>query len=436
MKNPECRGKTVMHNTFNHIMSGILMIIALSFILVFAAAEEDGQLPQVTLKGSMDGISKNHRILLGFEYSGGDSDPLNFECFAYTTWQGHSTLSNEKKNYTIRLFDDEALTMKHRLFFRNGWQLEHKYILKANYADISMVRNLCCTQLWADVVKTRPDLPTRLVNTSNYGAVSGFPVTLWHDGQFMGLYTLNLHKDDDLYDMREGRRDAIIICNGVSKPEALFKAETDFVKDVNDWEIEFCGTVDNDGWIREKFNRFIRFVMNADDDDFRNHLCNHANVKSLIDYYLFIEIMGLTDSAAKDLVFLSYEDGPWIATVYDMEDAFGLAPDGSSAKDPADFLPRHIGNEWTSGTDSLLWDRLVRCFPDEISGRFRQLRNDVLSDKAIMACISHQVSSIPQKFIEQDLALYPGRQVITNPAEQIEAYMIDRLKLLDRLFGR
>ena len=213
----------------------------------------------------------------------------------------------------------------------------------------------------------------------------------------------------------------------------MFRAESVFSEEKEAWEIEFCGTIDDDRWIREKFNGFIRFVMEADDAAFTERLAEYADVDSLTDYYLFMMTLGLTDSAAKDLVFLTYDGGPWIATVYDMEDAFGLSADGSEAASPDLFLPEKQGGFWASGTDSLLWDRLTQCFPGRIAERYRQLRAGPLSEENILQTAQGLINVIPEEWIRMDLELYPNRTPLQDPAGQILAYVPARLEVLDRV---
>lgn len=384
------------------------------------------RLPRIELNGSMEGISKADRVLLDFQF---ESDETQFSCYANTSWQGHSSLENAKKNYTIRLFDDENLTMKHRLAF-GSWHPEHKYVLKANYADATQSRNLICAHIWRSMAESRASLPDRLRSTVNLGAVDGFPVTVWVNGAFHGLYTMNLHKDDDLYDMRLGGRDAIMICNAQTMDEALFRAEAAFIEDQSDWEVEFA-TPEETQWAQQHFNSLIRFVMEADDETFRSNLAQQLDVDAAIDYLLFIYAMGLTDSAAKDLVMLTYDGGPWIPTVYDMEDAFGLSADGSSAKGPDAFLPSCQDGVWSSGTGSLLWDRLLQQFGDRIIGRWQELRGGVFSQEALTAQIAEMLDAVSEDWIQMDLELYPGRNLIQDPRNQIYNYMEQRLLLLD-----
>lgn len=387
-------------------------------------------LPRLDFYGSMEGMSKDQRVTLNASYR---DEANSFSCYSHTSWQGHSTLNNDKKNYTVRFFDDEALTSKHRLILREGWQPEHKYVLKANYADSTHCRNLICADVWSRMAAIRPNVHPRLARTSNYGAVDGFVVSLWHNDAFAGLYTLNLHKDDDLYQMYPGNWDAVVICNAQTMDESLFRARAAFEENASDWEVEFSSP-DQLQWAQNWFNEMIAFVMETDDAVFREKLHNYVDVDAAIDYLLFMYAMGLSDSAAKDLVMLCYEGGPWTPSAYDMEDAFGLSADGSAALEATAFLPVKTDGGWQSGTGSLLWDRLLNNFHDEIAARWQVLRQEVLDEDALCDQVSQFIHAIPQELTRQDLTLYPQRQLLADPGQQILTYIRQRLPLLDALF--
>ena len=385
-------------------------------------------LPRIDLVGDIDGISKSERVLLSFDFFSSDE---SFSCFAYTSYQGHTTLHLEKHNYTVRLFDDAELTEKHRISFRN-WQREHKYILKANYLDPSQARNLVSAGIWADMAVSRAGLSERLRTTSNYGAVDGFPVTVWLNGEFLGLYTMNLHKDDDLYGMEKGAAEAVVIANAQTKDESLFRSRASFDPDEGDWEMEFCGTGENDQWAEDSFNDLIDFVMASDDKTFREGLAEYLDVDAAVDYLIYLYALGLTDNSARDLVMLKYEGEPWIPSAYDMEDAFGLSPDGTSYLSPSCFLPRQSEGKWISGTNSLLWDRVLQCFFPEIQTRYTQLRKGILSEDALIRRIDTYMDAIPTRYYEDDLALYPNRPIPQgDPRIQMENYIRERFPLLD-----
>lgn len=395
-------------------------------------AKEEHAIPRVEFSGSMNGISKSTRVPLGFSFQGADRD---FSCYSFTTWQGHSSLNYDKKNYTIRLFADAGITEKYRLAFDN-WQLEHKYILKANYLDPSQARNLASARIWADMAACRPNLPARLLGTSNYGAVDGFPVSLWHDGNFLGLYTMNLHKDEDLFAMRSGAKEAIVIANGQTMDESLFRAPAAFADDASDWELEYCATDENNAWAKDSFNELISFVMNSDDASFQKDLGKYLDVDGAIDYLIYIYALGMSDAGAKDLVLVKYEDTPWVPSVYDMEDAFGLTPDGKTVIPADHFLPEFSDGKWTSGTGSLLWDRLLNAFDPQIRARYAHLRQDILTEEALSARVQDIISHIPAELYRQDADLYPHRGLPDmDPETQMVQYIHQRMPILDQIFA-
>ena len=387
-------------------------------------------LPRLEMTGSMDGIGRKSRVVLEIQYT----DPeQSFHCYGLCTLQGHSTYGLPKKNYTIRFYDDTEGNQKHKVRFR-GWNREHKYILKANYKDVSQCRNIVGAWLWTEIVKSRKTIPERLSALPAYGAVDGFPIAVYFNGEFFGLYTLNLHKDEDLYQMKKGAREAVVICNEQKTDESLFRSKAAFLpNNESDWEIEFSGTGD-DVWVRDSFNGLISFVMESDDVTFHEHLHEYLDLDAAIDYLIFIYALGLEDSGAKDLVMLSYGD-QWIPSAYDMDEAFGLDALDSVYRKPEVFLPRQMDGAWGSGTGSLLWDRILNSFTEQFLDRYHELRSGPLSEENLIGSVRRFSSQIPESFYDYDWYLYPGRdEQFAHMDQQIEQYIPSRLKLLDDLF--
>ena len=386
-------------------------------------------LPKLEMSGSLDGIGKKSRAALKVKYT----DPeQSFECYGLLTLQGHSTFGMPKKNYTIRFYDDAEGVKKHKVTFRS-WGREHKYILKANYTDVSQCRNLVGAEIWADVVRARHIIPERLSALPAFGAVDGFPVAVYLNGDFFGLYTLNLHKDDDLYKMRDGQ-EALVICNEEKTDESLFRAPALFMpNNESDWEIEYCGT-DDDSWAKDSFNGLISFVMESDDQAFYEHLKDHLDVDAAIDYLIFIWALGLEHSGAKDLVMLMYGD-VWIPSAYDMDEAFGLDAAVPAFRAPEDFLPSMSDGVRYSGTGSLLWDRILNVFYASVRERYFELRSGPLSDVNLLGCVDRFYSQVPESFYDYDWYLYPGRpEFLLHMDQQIRQYIPARMALLDDLF--
>ena len=95
---------------------------------------------------------------------------------------------------------------------------------------------------------------------------------------------MTLHKDDSLFAMKEGKKDGIVIINEGNSQEGLFRQTVKW-DETQDWEVEFCGTEDEE-WIKSKTNAFIEFVMSSTDEEFKNNLSKYADVNALIDYII------------------------------------------------------------------------------------------------------------------------------------------------------
>lgn len=281
------------------------------------------------------------------------------------------------------------------------WNPENKYILKANQTDPSRCKNLICADIWADMVKARENVPEELHNLSNYGAVDGFPIAVYFDDKFHGLYTMNLHKDDDLFGMKDGKDQAIMIINHADGAEAQFREAAVF-EDETPWEVEYCGTEDT-LWAREKLNALIDFVQTSTDTEFRTKIGNYLDLESAIDYVIAMYAFDLQEHSAKDLILVTYgKDSPWICSMYDMEEAFD---DGC--------MPVFNGTSWESGTGSLLWDRFINAFYPEICARYEALRNSLLDSDVLTSRVESYVAQIPDIIYKAD-ASARGSDLYTN----------------------
>ena len=386
---------------------------------------------RISLYGDLEGIGKKQSVPME-AYLELKEDGLSIECYATLKYQGHTSLSYDKKNYTLKLFKDEERQDKYKLTLGH-WNKENKYILKANYVDASQCRNLVSAQVWANMCAMRQSLPEEFKTLSNYGAVDGYPIAVYINDQFHGLFTMNLHKDDDLFAMKDNARHAIMICNYGDSPEATFHAEAEFT-DNSPWEVEYCGTEDAT-WAKESFNQLIRFVRTSDDETFRRKLSEYLDVEAAIDYLIALYAFGLTNHTDQDLLFVNYGD-VWIPSLYDMETAFGLSEDGSYMQEPTVFLPTRMNSGWDSGTGHLLWNRLLWNFEDEICARYQVLRPQILDPQMLCNRVTAFTDGIPVVIYEAEETTNPHPISYKESIIQILNYIPERIEKLDAIFLR
>lgn len=374
---------------------------------------------RLSLSGSTDGIAKQKEVPLTAEFL---QDTRSFSAYVTAKYQGHSTLQYSKKNYTVKFFSDQACNDKYKLTFSH-WNPEHKYVLKAHYTDPSMCRNLVCADIWADMVRARETVPQRLSELSNYGSVDGFPIALYINDSFHGLYTMNLHKDERLFNLEDGAMEAIMNINHAEGPAAYFLEEAVFGEDTP-WEIERCATEDSQ-WSEDRLNDLIRFVQTSDDGTFRRDLHHYLDIDSAVDYVIAMYALGLQEHCAKDLILVTYaEEGPWICSMYDMEEAFDL--EGPICVPGTD--------SWDSGTGSLLWDRFLTHFHPEIRARYAQLRKTILDPKKLCSRVDAFVDQIAREIYEADAAVNGVPVHTPEQTRQIKDNIVQLIHAADTVF--
>ena len=94
-------------------------------------------IPKLSFNGDVTSMSKTTYCTLDFTYR---SNTMCYYGKAKLKWQGSSSLTYPKKNYTIRLLEKDGKTKKYINF--KGWGRQEKFVLKANYVDSLHLRNL------------------------------------------------------------------------------------------------------------------------------------------------------------------------------------------------------------------------------------------------------------------------------------------------------
>ena len=348
--------------------------------------------------------------------------------------QGNSSMSYPKKNFTIKLYKDKAKTEKLKINFK-GWGKQSKFVLKANWIDITHARNVVSARLWGDIIKTRSDyttaLPELLRTSPNQGAIDGFPVLVYSNGVYQGRYTLNIPKDKWMSNMDDALDTHCILC-GENYQSGCFRA----LPQINgtDWTDELHDVVP--ATIKTSWTNAINFVMTSSDDEFKTNLSNYFDVNSLIDYYLYGLVSTNLDGFGKNQLFFTYDGVHWIASVYDLDSTWGLWWNGS--KFVTTTYSRKEFQDHKDGQGNQLYDRLEQLFIPQLKARYTELRKDVLSASHIIQKFEEFNQVCPKDIVQEDYASTTGEgkftdipSTITNNIQQLRSYINARLTYVD-----
>lgn len=328
------------------------------------------------------------------------SKTLQFHSYITIKCQGTSSMKYPKKNFTIKLYADEARSEKLKIDFY-GWGEQYKFNLKANWIDISHARNVVSARLWGDVVKSRStynELPELLKTSPNQGAIDGFPIKVYANGIYQGRYTWNIPKDGWMTNMDDELNTHCILC-GENYDSGCFRAPA--LINESDWSDELHDSCPDN--IKTRWNEVIDFVINSTDDEFKANLGNYFDVSSLIDYDLFGLAVCGADSYGKNQIYMTYDGNKWIASMYDLDTTWGMYWNGETLV-AADYARNKFEDYVNGRLGNLLYSRMEQLFYQELQSRWLELKAGPLSMINIITRFENFMEYMPQELVKEDYA--------------------------------
>jgi len=396
---------------------------------------QENDLPVVTISGTLPNSKNDGEINVKLAYK---SMTDTFESYATVKVQGDSSTLYPKKNFTIKLFSDSSRATKLKKKFENWDKERNKFVLKANWIDHSHARNIVNARLWTQIQKSRSDyesLPSALKNGNI--AIDGFPVKVFNNGVYMGIYTWNLPKDS-LYGLDDNVEKNAIVQGDTNNYSGsiLWRGST-----INGWSDETHDTMP--AVIRDGFIALLDFVYTSSDANFISGFEAHFDKQSIIDQYILLYVACIVDNIGKNQTFFTYDALKWYGGMYDMDGTWGLPAWNVAStgwlSDETVFQDDYSAvAEGDGTTTNLLYERVGTLFEADVIARYTELRTSVLSADNINAEFERFVSAIPPYIYAEDYASTTGGGNFTNiplkdtnNIQQIRQFVIDRLEYVD-----
>ena len=238
----------------------IIFVIFISsfFIICFHANVHATEIPKVYFEGDISNmITKNDERKIYLKYT---SSNLNFEKYTKIKIQGSSSIAYEKKNYTINFFEDETYDRKSKVDVGKGWGEQSNYCLKANWVDDKIqARNIVSARIAGKIQKKYGVLN----NTPNNGSIDGFPIEVYSNGEFLGLYTWNIPKNEWTWNIDKNNSNQLVLGGDWYTEYTNFKTKLDGF-DGTGWEVEIGES--NDETVNN-FNSLVDFINNSSDEE-------------------------------------------------------------------------------------------------------------------------------------------------------------------------
>lgn len=393
-------------------------------------------MPVVYVEGDLSGAAEGATVSLTYE-----AYEARFTATAVMKVQGFTAAGFPKKNYNVRLYTDTTLQNRQKVDLGYGnWGAQSKYTIKANYIDSSHARNIVTCRLFGAMVRTRTGTLPGLASAPNGGCTDGYPIRMYINGSYSGIYTMNIPKDKWMFGIDENEHPySAIITSQMHSSTNNFRAETDLYT-TTDWDVEYCSTGADMEWLNDSFNRFIRFVRDSDVATFRREASRYVDVEAVMDYAIMCFVMYGTDNWDKNAVYVTYDGVKWAPSLYDADCSFGLHWNGQSfySYDSIDAcIPTTI--TWNRAfTGNLLLVRVMYAFYDDFIYRYQTLRETVLEEDNMIAAFASFFDSVGEENYKADADLWgmPNPTDMAsgakNDMDQLRYYIRRRMTYLDR----
>ena len=326
--------------------------------------------------------------------------------------QGASSVWHPKKNYTLN-FDKDFEVF-------NKYGKNHKYVIKANYTDPSQALNVVGARLWGSIRDTHKHADTGILNINGdqlvdnsgnriiaetdpqlsiggtYGAVDGFPIGVYINDQYWGIYTFNIPKDDWMAKMPKRGKYAIV--DAVWKDQGAFNAETTFDDKM---ELQFCSTKDKT-WAKDAINELIRAAKGHYDtaEELDTVLAPLIDYDSVYDYYIYSVLTGNVDGVYRNYLLQTFDGKKWYFVAYDMDESFGRTPQDTNylsaySTGGDDFWHEETTFENIANNNRLFY-QFWKLHKGEVLKRTKDLINGVMSAPSVDSAFINYSRSIPR----------------------------------------
>lgn len=311
--------------------------------------------------------------------------------------QGNSSMGYQKKNFKFDIEDGSSIKI-------GNWVSQDSFHLKAYYIDFFRGQNNVCYNLCEQFYQTR-DIKDRrpwsyitnkyvdefsdsgiLRDNFETGALAhpdGFPIMVYHNGEFYGLYTWNLkkHRDNYFLDkkapeniMLDGTLSTATIWNGnidwtafeIKNPKSLKTLDGGKYDGDNPTEIS-----NNDAHsvkVKGYIERLSKAMSLINSNKTKQMFEKFFNVPFFIDYFIEAQITYNSDGFAKNWIWCSWDGYIWTPTFYDQDSVFGMHWRGTYVT--KESIDRELG------TNKMLPSGLLfEMYKEDINIRYKELRD-------------------------------------------------------------
>ena len=412
-------------------------------------------LPKMYLNGDITNMTAYQTVPMAIEYISPDEEKYGQ---SFNTGiqnnpvkiQGTSSLQYVRKNYTIYLKDEYGADMYYNPYGA-GSIADYVFCLKADYVESSHANNTGCAKFVNDCLYDTKT-PMQLDNENCRTAINGFPIEVFMNGEYLGVYNFNHDRysyQSYGYDYKRYPNLLVYEINSNSNTSAgaFYRygdnAESSTgITELNYYKRDFnliYGNRTSESDTYSEIKTLVEWVSVAEQDLFRETISEHFNTEYLFRYFLMVLLIGAVDSLGKNLKIMTIDGKVWYPTFYDMDTVLGIDNTGYLTIEPD--VEIESGSYNTSNSN--LWNKVWNFFRQELKDEWSAMRQGRFTLDNLMEYIyGQQISVIPAKYYNDDAEVkyLQFGSLYTycchgNKEHQIRRWLRERIAYVDSMLG-
>lgn len=343
-------------------------------------------------------------------------------------YRGATSQSYPKKSFEIEFWKDQTGKETQDLALL-GMREDKDWNLQALYNEPLKIASITAWEIWETIGK--PYYATEEPK-AKLGVSSEF-VELFLNDSYQGIYVvaekidrkqLKLKKNTETEIRGELYKGSSWGATTYYELPALDNAseewggfEYKYPKDLRDWS---------------KLYNLHDFVLNSDSDLFYSEYKNKYDNDNLVDYFIFLNLLRITDNTGKNLYTARYDkNGKYFFVPWDLDGVLGRIWDSTIENKTDDILSNGL-------YDRLQNDDRPDGFRFDLSKRWTSLRSDFITTDNIMQLLLNNYSYLKVNSAYERDQLANSGSTISSEYEEfafIREWLTKRIEFLDKAFG-
>ena len=370
---------------------------------------------------------------------------IHFESHGGIEIRGAGAQRYEKKAYSFKLKD--RLTNENLDAQLLGMREDQSWILDAMWLDCAKMRNRVCFDIWNDLhTLYYIDEEPKAV-----GATHGYPVEMFLDGTYHGLYILSDRIDRKQLKLKKkggylykgGEWTDECKLQGVTSPYDNSRLEwngfeSDYPDEIGDVEFKYLSDL-------------IQFFSNSPQEEFAANLEERLDISSLVDYFIFINLLMAYDNTGRNIFWGIYDVKAtsvpkFIIQPWDLDgtlgrtwDAIKLDPEKGLGFDNGLTLRNDANSKYFRPFERIM-DENPNNIKQRIYERFMEVKDKALSPDNMAKKVDYYKRQLLESgALERDRQKWSGKWMYgyadpNEEAEFMKSWYKARLEYLERMF--